>query len=94
MQSDTCPSSPHVVIIGCGSWGTALATVLCHSASNITLLGRNPEVISEINSAHRNERYLPGAKLDPSITASEDLSVAREADLILFVVPSSATRSV
>ncbi len=93
MQPDTCPSSPRVVIIGCGSWGTALATVLCHSASGITLVGRNPEVIRDINSAHRNERYLPGAELDPSITASEDLAVAGEADLILLVVPSSATRA-
>ena len=93
MNPDTCPSSPRVVIIGCGSWGTSLASVLIHTASTVTLVGRNPAVIDDINSNHRNKRYLPDAILDPSIAATDCLTVASEADLILFVVPSSATRS-
>ena len=94
MNPDTFPSSPRVVIVGCGSWGTALATVLSHTASRVTLIGRNAEVIEDINSNHRNERYLSGGLLATSITASDDLAVACDADLILFVVPSSATRTI
>ena len=93
MNPEALPAQPNVVILGCGSWGTALGTVLTHTAKSITLVGRNPEVLEDINRKHRNERYLPGNELSEMLTATDDLSVAEEADLILFVVPSSATRA-
>lgn len=92
MNPDSHPISPKVVILGCGSWGTALATVISHTASEVTLIGRNQEVLDDINNNHRNQRYLAGSELAPNISASAELSVASEADLLLFVVPSSATR--
>ena len=94
MNPDSLPDSPRIVILGCGSWGTALASVLTHSAGGVTLIGRDHAVLEDINSNSRNERYLPGSRLDPGITATDELGTAVEADLILFVVPSSATRDV
>lgn len=93
MNPESFPPNPEVVVLGSGSWGTALATVLAHAASKVTLIARDPKVIEDIK-AHRNERFLPGITLADNIYASDDLSVAGSADLILFVVPSSATRSV
>lgn len=93
MNPDSFPRIPKVVVLGSGSWGTALATVLAHTASKVTLIGRDPEVIENINN-HGNERFLPGITLADNIFASDDFSLAKNADLILFVVPSSATRSV
>jgi glycerol-3-phosphate dehydrogenase (NAD(P)+) len=93
MNPDSHPDRPVVIILGCGSWGTSLGTVLVHTSSRVTLIGRDPGPIEDINTNHRNKRYLPECALDPNISASDDLSVASQADLILFVVPSSATRS-
>ena len=80
-------------MVGCGSWGTALATLLCPASSQITLIGRNRDIIEDINKQHRNERYLPGETLDSRIQASSDLGVIRDADLVLLVLPSAAIRS-
>jgi glycerol-3-phosphate dehydrogenase (NAD(P)+) len=93
MNPDSFPRIPKVVVLGSGSWGSALATVLAHAASTVTLIGRDPKVIENINN-HGNERFLPGITLADNIFASDDFSLAINADLILFVVPSSATRSV
>ena len=76
MNPDTYSSSPRVIIIGCGSWGTSLSSVLIHTASAVTLVGRNPEVIDDINSNHRNERYLPDAILDPSIMIKSSYEIS------------------
>ena len=94
MNPESFPASPRVVILGCGSWGTALGSILAHSASEVTLVGRDREVLEDINSNGRNERYLPGGKLDPSIRATDEIASAAEADIILFAVPSAATRDV
>ena len=93
MNAHNFPPAPRTAIVGCGSWGTALATLLCPVSSKITLIGRNENVIEDINKNHRNERYLPGEVLDPGIKASSDLGVTRDADLILLVLPSAAIRS-
>ena len=93
MKNNHFPPAPRTAVVGCGSWGTALATLLCPSSSQITLGGRSEAVIEDINSRNRNDRYLPGALLDPRIRASSDLGVAKNADLILLVLPSSAIRS-
>ena len=88
-------SSPFTnpTILGSGSWGTALASLLATNSGQITLLGREKDTITEINRKHQNSRYLPGIPLPVNITATTDPAVCRNADLILFVVPTSATRS-
>ena len=93
MNTPNFPPAPRTAVVGCGSWGTALATLLHPASSHITLIGRNEDVIEDINTRHRNERYLPGELLDPGIKASSDLGVTRDADLILLVLPSAAIRS-
>ncbi len=93
MNTHNFPTAPRIAVVGCGSWGTALATLLLPASSQMTLVGRNEDVIEDINTRHRNERYLPGELLDPRIKASNDLSVTRDADLILLVLPSAAIRS-
>ena len=93
MNTHNFPTAPRTAVVGCGSWGTALATLLLPTSSRMTLVGRNEDVIEDINTRHRNERYLPGELLDPRIKASNDLTVTRDADLILLVLPSAAIRS-
>jgi hypothetical protein len=52
-------------------------------------------VAKDINENHRNDRYLAGFDLPKNLRASMDIGAAiAAADLILFVVPSHATREV
>lgn len=81
-------------IVGAGSWGSALASLIAPNAPQVLILGREKEVNADINTKHRNSRYLPGLDLPQNISASDDWQLAQKADLILFVVPTSATRSV
>jgi glycerol-3-phosphate dehydrogenase (NAD(P)+) len=79
------------LVIGCGSWGTGLAALLSHKVDHVAMLGRG-EVINQINKDHRNLRYLPDVPLSKGITATLDFQSAKDADVILFVVPTSAIR--
>lgn len=86
-------SFEHPLVIGCGSWGTALALFLARKCPQVHLIGRDPKAIDEINSTHRNSKYLPHVELPGNLIASTDTSLYAKADLILFVVPTSATRA-
>ena len=47
------------VVLGSGSWGTALAQVLCDNANDVVLWGRNNAEVDDINVNHRNSKYFP-----------------------------------
>ncbi len=87
-------SSPttKAVVLGSGSWGTALAIVLSEHFEKVLLIGRSDEQAEEINSEHKNHRYLPKINLPKNIRCSTDLTEVKSAEVILFVVPTSATR--
>ncbi len=82
----------HPSVIGCGSWGTGLASIMVRQGAKVTMIGRSQEIIDDINIRHQNSTYLPGVTLSENICATSDLSTCESADLILFVVPTSATR--
>ncbi|MCB1555662.1 MAG: NAD(P)-dependent glycerol-3-phosphate dehydrogenase [Xanthomonadales bacterium] len=80
-----------VGVFGAGSWGTALATQAARNGHAVTLWGRDPGQIAAMAESRRNLRYLPDLELPASLRFSSDLaSTAREADLLLLVVPSHA----
>jgi len=81
------------VVIGAGSWGTALSVFLAHKCPQVHLVGRDEAAVTEINETHCNSRYLPKATLPKNLIATTDQNVVKSADLILFVVPTSATRA-
>jgi glycerol-3-phosphate dehydrogenase (NAD(P)+) len=80
-----------VAVLGAGSWGTALASLLARNGHDTVIWGRNAEQVRSINEKHENARYLPGISLPESLKASADLAeTVRNADLILVVTPSHA----
>ncbi len=79
-------------VLGCGSFGMAIATLLTPKLESITLVGRDAATIESINQQHRNPHYLSGIHLDPKVTATLDPTAALDAPLIVFAVPTSATR--
>ena len=82
-------------VLGCGSWGTALAHHLTRSGKEVTLWGIEAEVIAELSSTHASSRYFAGMALDPRLRATTDLGAALEgARTVVAAVPSFAMRSV
>jgi len=82
-------------IIGCGSWSTALATVLQTNTHKITMWHRDPEFVDNISSTRVNEKYLPGAKLTEKVTFTNDLDFCvHKKDAILMGIPSHSTRDI
>src|SRR5664279_3958082 len=81
-------------IVGSGGWGTALALLWSKQGSEITLWGHDPERADRVRSTRENAEYLPGIKLPESITVTSDITDCAAADLIVFVTPSTALRSV
>ena len=84
-----------IVVLGAGSWGTALAIQFARGDLPTVLWGRAEDNPEELARARENVRYLPGAKFPPSLAIEPDLSraIAAGEDLVL-VVPSSALRLV
>ena len=84
---------PPIVVLGAGSWGTALAIQFARSGRRTVLWGREEDDPAELARARRNERYLPGAEFPPSLAVEPDLAKAIEnGDDLLLAVPSSALR--
>jgi glycerol-3-phosphate dehydrogenase (NAD(P)+) len=81
-----------VGILGGGAFGTAMACVLRRAGHAVTLWAREPEVVEAINRRHENELYLPGARLDPAIMASEDYAFVGQSDLLLMAMPAQHLR--
>jgi glycerol-3-phosphate dehydrogenase (NAD(P)+) len=83
-----------VAILGAGSWGTALAFAAAQKCERVILWGRDEKVTAEINRHHRNHRYLPDVPLPAPVHATTSLEEIKEADLVMFVVPSRSFRGV
>jgi glycerol-3-phosphate dehydrogenase (NAD(P)+) len=80
-----------IAVLGAGSWGTALASLLARHGYPTVLWGRNAAQAEAIDKRHENQRYLPGVALPESLRATTDLKTAvATADLILVVTPSHA----
>ncbi|MFU8812226.1 MAG: NAD(P)H-dependent glycerol-3-phosphate dehydrogenase [Balneolaceae bacterium] len=85
----------NIAIIGAGSFGTALSVVLGHSGFPVTLWAREPEVAAGINQTRKNPSYISGVELPNSVEATTDMGLAlKDADMVLFAVPSHALRAV
>lgn len=80
-------------IVGAGSFGTALAHLLGKKLPEVVLIGRDAHVAECINQQHYNPRYLSQAQLPTSVRACTDIAEARRHGLVIFSVPTSATRT-
>ena len=84
-------AKPSIAVLGTGSWGTALASLIARNGYATTIWGRDAAQVASINTAHENTRYLPGIPLPESLLATGDLGLAVSgADLVLVVTPSHA----
>ncbi|MDO4415059.1 MAG: NAD(P)H-dependent glycerol-3-phosphate dehydrogenase [Erysipelotrichaceae bacterium] len=82
-----------IIVLGTGSWGTALAQVLADNGHEAVLWGISDEEIDDINQNHHNSKYFE-TPISEKLRATKDLGEARDADVILAAVPTMALESV
>ncbi len=83
-----------VAIMGSGSWGTAFGMVLADAGSEVTIWGRDADVVADIAQHHRNEAYHPGVDLPDRMTATTDPAAALDgAGLVVLAVPAQVLRA-
>ena len=81
-----------VGLLGGGSWGTTVASVMANNAPTL-LWARDPDTVAEVNQHGSNQRYLPGAKLSKRLRATGSVEEAvSTADVVVLGVPSQAMR--
>lgn len=81
-----------IQVIGAGSWGLALARVLCVNGHRVRIWCREEDDPERLKATRESSVYLPGVKLP------DDVEVVREVDpacdMAVLAVPSHAMRSV
>jgi glycerol-3-phosphate dehydrogenase (NAD(P)+) len=84
-----------ILVVGAGSWGTALANLLASNDRNVTLWSHRSAQVDAMRATHINQDYLPDFQLHSKLKFSDELvDAAKQHDHILFVVPSHAIESV
>jgi glycerol-3-phosphate dehydrogenase (NAD(P)+) len=79
-------------ILGCGSFGIAMAKLLSPKLESILFVARDVVTVEAINTTRRHPHYLSSIQLADNVSATTDLATALDASLIIFAVPTSATR--
>ncbi len=81
--------SKRIGVLGGGAWGTGFAEALAHGGHTVQIWALEPEVKESVNREHENKRYLPGIKLSPSVTVSNDIiEVASDKEFLVIAAPS------
>lgn len=82
-------------VLGSGSFGTAISTVLAQNCDEVRMWGRDAALARAINETHQNANYLPGCELPKAIRGVTDYAEALSGvDIVVCAAPSQATREV
>ena len=82
-------------VIGAGSWGTALASLLSKEGHTVYLWGHRDEHINKLKENRENSAHLPGMKFPETLYPTGDLrQVTTNCDIFCMVTPSQQLRLV
>ena len=81
-------------VIGAGSWGTALATVLAGKGCSVRIYDVDEQHLHRMESSRENTDYLPGVELNENISfAYSNEDALKGVDVALFSAPAQHFRS-
>jgi glycerol-3-phosphate dehydrogenase (NAD(P)+) len=91
--ASAAPDGSTCVVLGAGSWGTALAIQLSRGGQPTLLWGRDANHLAELQRDRCNARYLPDAPFPEHLRVEPDLKAALQVSRdIIVAVPSHALR--
>jgi len=80
-------------VLGAGTWGMALARMLCNSGHQVTVWSAIEKEIEEFSVTRRHPN-LPGMVIPDKLQFTKEISqVCRQKDVLLFAVPSVFVRA-
>lgn len=82
------PGSRRAVVIGAGSFGTAVAVLLARGGFRTTLQTRTAEQCERLSEDRENRVYLPGIELPAQLRIESASAGVARADLVFLGVPS------
>ena len=83
-----------IAVIGSGSWGTAASVLLARHNYDIHLWSWQKAESDRLSADRENKEFLPGIHFPDNISCTNDMEKAvTNADLVVTVVPSPATRT-
>jgi glycerol-3-phosphate dehydrogenase (NAD(P)+) len=83
----------HIVVLGAGAWGTALANVVARAGRGVTLWARDEQTAATL-AKQRTSARLPGVALDQSVQVTDDIASVARGDAVLIAVPAQILRTV
>ena len=79
----------NIIVLGAGTFGTAIANELSvNRANTVFLYSNSEEKVLEINSQHTNRSFFPNKQLTKQLKATSDNSVFQNASVIFIALPS------
>ncbi len=82
-----------ISIIGSGGWGTALAVLLTKNGHSVTLWSFEEKEYEHLKNERENRAFLPGVLFPDELVCTNDISVAKDAEIVVMAVPSFAVRA-
>lgn len=80
-------------VLGAGTWGMALARMLCNNGHSVTVWSALPDEIRTLSTTRRHPN-LPGMVIPQGIVFTEEVeTVCKDMDILLFAVPSPFVRA-
>ena len=79
-----------ILVIGAGSWGTALANTLAYNNANVFLWTAKKDVSEQINKTRTNKKYFKKLKLHKNITSTSGKIDPELYSYIFYVLPAKA----
>jgi len=78
------------IVIGAGSFGTAIAVLLARAGVRATLQTRTNVQASTLAESRENAKYLPGVELPPPLRIESVANGVSRADFVFLAIPSTA----
>lgn len=82
-----------IAVIGSGGWGTALAVMLAKDGNDVTLWSFEDAEYERLRRDRENREFLVGVLFPEGLSCTNDISVAKNADIVVMAVPSFAVRA-